>query len=119
MTNKYQSVYPPSMARVLIYLSSDSLEAVDGTCDQQDSDQTARSHNSYCSFCCALAQFNLFITLSGIQSKNTKKKKQKKKLCFFQCDVSKNCSMSENCVNLDQMPHPVTSDLRSILQHST
>ena len=29
-----QSVYPPSMARVLIYPSLDSLEAAEGTCNQ-------------------------------------------------------------------------------------
>ena len=27
---------PPSMARVLVYSSLDSLEAVEGTCDQQN-----------------------------------------------------------------------------------
>ena len=30
-----QPVYPPSTARALIYPSLDSLEAVEGTCDQQ------------------------------------------------------------------------------------
>ena len=31
-----QPVYPPSMARVLLYPSLDSPEAVEGTCDQQN-----------------------------------------------------------------------------------
>ena len=30
-----QPVHPPSMARVLVYPSFDSLEAVEGTCDQR------------------------------------------------------------------------------------
>ena len=30
-----QPVHPPSMARVLVYPYLDSLEAVEGTCDQQ------------------------------------------------------------------------------------
>ena len=33
-----QPVHPPSKARVLVYLSLDSLEAVEGTCDQLWSD---------------------------------------------------------------------------------
>ena len=107
------------MARVLIYLSSDSLEAVEGTCDQQESDQTARSHKSYCSLLCAGSIQSLYNTFWDPKRKYKKKRNRKKKLCFFQCDVTKNCSMSENCVNPDQMPHLVTSDLRSILQHST
>ena len=30
-----QHVHPPSMAMVLVYLSLDSLDAVEGTCDQR------------------------------------------------------------------------------------
>ena len=37
-----QPVHPTSKARVLMYLSLDSLEAVEGTCISEDSDQTAR-----------------------------------------------------------------------------
>ena len=33
--NQRQPVQPPSMARVLVYPSLDSLETVEGTCDQQ------------------------------------------------------------------------------------
>ena len=37
-----QSVHPPSMARVFVYPSLDSLEAVEGTAISEDSDQTVR-----------------------------------------------------------------------------
>ena len=37
-----QPVHPPSMARVFVHPSFDSLEAIDGTCDQQGSDQTGQ-----------------------------------------------------------------------------
>ena len=63
--NSDQPVHPPSMAVVLLYPSLDSLETVEGTCDQQRpwSDCTDAqtdlslgwSHKSYCSFCHALA----------------------------------------------------------------
>ena len=33
-TDSDQPVHPPSMARVLVYPFSDSLEALEGTCDQ-------------------------------------------------------------------------------------
>ena len=44
VTNKDsdQPVFEFSMARVLVYLSLDSTEAVEGTCISNDSDQTAR-----------------------------------------------------------------------------
>ena len=60
-----QSVHPPSVATILVYPSLDSLEAVEGTCEHEDSDQTADAqadwsvcwlHTSYCRFCQALAQ---------------------------------------------------------------
>ena len=61
----HQTVHPSSMARILVYPSSDSPEAVEGTCDQRRlrSDyakaQVAMSlrwsHKSSCRFC-ALAQ---------------------------------------------------------------
>ena len=37
MTSKdsYQPVHPSSTARVLVYLSLDSLDAIEGTCDQR------------------------------------------------------------------------------------
>ena len=53
-----QPVHPPSMARVLVYSSLDSLKAVEGTCDQRrlrsdcanaQADLSLRwSHKSYC-----------------------------------------------------------------------
>ena len=62
-----QPVHPPSMARVLVYPSFNSPDAVKGTCDQRrlwsdsadaQSDLSLRwSHKSYCRFCRALAQF--------------------------------------------------------------
>ena len=64
VTSKYLDlpVNPPSMARVLIYLSLDSLEAVESI--SKDTDQTTdmqadlslrKSHKSFCWFCRALA----------------------------------------------------------------
>ena len=60
-----QPVNPPSIARVLVYLSSHSLEAAEGPCDQRrlwsdcadaQADLNLRwSHKSYCRFCHALA----------------------------------------------------------------
>ena len=65
-TDSDQPVYPLCMARVLVYLSLDSPEAVEGTCDQwrlwsdcadAQSDLSPRwSHGSYCRFCPSLAQ---------------------------------------------------------------
>ena len=56
-----QPVHPPSMARVPIYPSLDSLKAVKDTCDQRrlrsdcadaQADRSLRwSHKSYCRFC--------------------------------------------------------------------
>ena len=63
-TKTDEPVYPPSMARVLIYPSLDNLEAVEGMCDQRRlwsecADAQADlslfwSHKSYCRFCRAL-----------------------------------------------------------------
>ena len=39
-----QPVHPPSMARVLVHPSLDSLEAVEGLGISEDSDQTADAH---------------------------------------------------------------------------
>ena len=58
-----QPVHPPGMVRVLVYLSLDSPETAEGTCDQLASDCTDAqadlsicwSHKSYCRFCHALA----------------------------------------------------------------
>ena len=57
-----QPVHPPSIVRLLIYLSLDSLEAVEYTCDQQNLCADAQvdlclrwSHRSYCRFYRALA----------------------------------------------------------------
>ena len=67
-SSKYsdQPIYLPTMARVMVYPSLDSLEVVEGTCDQQklwsdcadaQADLSLRwSHKSYCRFCRALAQ---------------------------------------------------------------
>ena len=33
--DSYQPVHPPSMTRVLVYSSLDSLEALEGICDQR------------------------------------------------------------------------------------
>ena len=66
-----KSVHPPSMARIFVYLSLDSLKAVQGTGDQQRlwSDcvdaqadlSLCWSHKSYCRFCRALAQMPLMV----------------------------------------------------------
>ena len=66
-------VHPPSMARVLIYLSLDSPEAVKGTCDQRrlwsdcadaQADLSLRwSPKSYCRFCRALARIISMVIL--------------------------------------------------------
>ena len=66
LCDQQRHVYPPSMARILVYSSLDSLEAVESTCDQQrlwsacanaQADLSLRcSHMSYCRFCRALAQ---------------------------------------------------------------
>ena len=66
-----QPFHPPSMARVLVYPSLDSLEAVEDTCNQRKlwSDcmdaQADLSlcwwHKSYCRFCHALAYLNYLI----------------------------------------------------------
>ena len=70
VTNKDsdQPVHPPSMTRVLVYPSLDSLEA-EGTCNQQrlrsdcadaQADLSLRwPHKSYCRFCHALAQIRV------------------------------------------------------------
>ena len=69
--DSYQPVHPPSMARVLVYPSLDSPEAVKGTCDQRrlrsdcadaQADLSRRwSHKSYSRFCRALAHIRYFI----------------------------------------------------------
>ena len=57
-------VYPLGIARVLVYFSSDSPEAVEGTCHSEDrsdcwdvqADLSLRwLHKSFCTFCYALA----------------------------------------------------------------
>ena len=67
MTSKEldQPANPPSMARVFVHSSFDSVEAVEGTCDQRrlrsdcadaQADLSLRwSHKSYCRFYRALA----------------------------------------------------------------
>ena len=62
-----QPVRPPSMARVLVYPSLDSLEAVEGICDQwrfwsdcadvQADLSVHWSHKSYCRICRELTHF--------------------------------------------------------------
>ena len=49
----YQPIHPPSLARVLIYHSLDSLEAVEGTADVQT------DLSLHCRFCHKLAQIKL------------------------------------------------------------
>ena len=72
-----QPVHPPSMARILVYPSLDSLESVDGTCDQQrlirlhcedaQSDLDLHlSHKSYCRICRALVHFSWHETIGFI-----------------------------------------------------
>ena len=61
-----QPIRTPTMARVLVYSSLNSLEAVEGTSDQRrlrsdcayaQADLSLRwSHKSYCGFCRELAQ---------------------------------------------------------------
>ena len=43
-----QPVHPPSTAKILVYPSPDSLEAVEDTCISVDSDQTHTCHTSHC-----------------------------------------------------------------------
>ena len=74
-----QPVHPPSMARALVYSSLDSLEAVEGTCDQRrlwsdcadaQADLSLRwSHKSHCRFCRALAHFSISRCNNNIPTK--------------------------------------------------
>ena len=76
-----QPVYPPCVARVLVYPALDSLEAVKGTCDQRklrsdcadaQSDLSLRwSHKSSCRSCRALV-YIIFLSLLLLYLKNNK-----------------------------------------------
>ena len=66
-----QPVHPPSMTRVFVYPVLDSLEAVEGICDQrrlwsdcadaQDDQSLHWSHKSCCRFCRAMAKMIFFL----------------------------------------------------------
>ena len=79
-----QSVHPPSIARIFVYLSLDSPEAAEGTYDQwrlwldyadAQADLSLHwSHMSYCRFCGALAQIFCNFLFAFLQTRSILKR---------------------------------------------